>query len=370
MSAESHPGRTSPVCSHNEWDPLEEVIVGSVAGAAQMGVEPALTPYLTSPELHAHYRPGPRSAAEVDAAEEQLDHLQRLLEERGVVVRRPAPVDHCAAVTTPDFQVPCGNSSACPRDVLLVIGDEIIEAPMAQRARFFEYRAYRPLLVRYLQQGARWSAAPKPRMADDLYTAGYSVLERPFDPDGHPFLTEVEPCFDAASFVRLGRDVCYQLDVVTNRLGAAWLQRHLGEAYRLRPARFADRHPPQHIDTTLVPIRPGLAITNPERPCADQTFDFFRANGWELVAAPPSVQEVEFHSPEVSNWISMNVLCLDPETVLVEEREEPMIRLLESLGSKVLTCPFSAVYSFGGGIHCCTSDVRRRGELRSYFPLP
>ena len=112
MSAESHPGRTSPVCSHNEWDPLEEVIVGSVAGAAQMGVEPALTPYLTSPELHAHYRPGPRSAAEVDAAEEQLDHLQRLLEERGVVVRRPAPVDHCAAVTTPDFQVPCGNSSA------------------------------------------------------------------------------------------------------------------------------------------------------------------------------------------------------------------------------------------------------------------
>lgn len=32
----------SPVCSFNEWDPLEEVIVGSVLGAAKMGFEPAI----------------------------------------------------------------------------------------------------------------------------------------------------------------------------------------------------------------------------------------------------------------------------------------------------------------------------------------
>jgi glycine amidinotransferase len=94
------------VCSYNEWDPLEEVIVGSVLGAAKMAFE--------------------------------LNNLAKILEKEGVIVRRPDLVDYFKPVKTLDFEIPCGNCSACPRDVLLVIGDEIIEAPMAQRARFFE----------------------------------------------------------------------------------------------------------------------------------------------------------------------------------------------------------------------------------------
>jgi len=56
-----------------------------------------------------------------------------------------------------------------PRDILLVVGDEIIEAPMAWRSRFFEYRAYRPLLKEYFKGGAKWTTAPKPLMCDALY---------------------------------------------------------------------------------------------------------------------------------------------------------------------------------------------------------
>lgn len=59
--------------------------------------------------------------------------------------------------------------AAMPRDILLVVGNEIIEAPMAWRARFFEYRAYRPLIKEYFRKGAKWTTAPKPTMADDLY---------------------------------------------------------------------------------------------------------------------------------------------------------------------------------------------------------
>lgn len=42
------------VCSYNEWDPLEEVIVGSVLGAAKMAFEPAISAYfnLNSPNRH------------------------------------------------------------------------------------------------------------------------------------------------------------------------------------------------------------------------------------------------------------------------------------------------------------------------------
>lgn len=59
--------------------------------------------------------------------------------------------------------------AAMPRDILLVIGNEIIEAPMAWRSRFFEYRAYRPLIKEYFRKGAKWTTAPKPTMSDELY---------------------------------------------------------------------------------------------------------------------------------------------------------------------------------------------------------
>ena len=51
----------------------------------------------------------------------------------------------------------------------MVVGDEIIEAPMAWRSRFFEYRAYRRLIKWYFERGAHWTTAPKPQMSDDLY---------------------------------------------------------------------------------------------------------------------------------------------------------------------------------------------------------
>ena len=39
-----------------------------------------------------------------------------------------------------------GMYAAMPRDFLMTIGDELVEAPMAWRARFFEYEAYRSLI--------------------------------------------------------------------------------------------------------------------------------------------------------------------------------------------------------------------------------
>lgn len=62
-----------------------------------------------------------------------------------------------------------GMYAAMPRDILLVVGNEIIEAPMAWRARFFEYRAYRRIIKDYFSRGAKWTTAPKPTMADELY---------------------------------------------------------------------------------------------------------------------------------------------------------------------------------------------------------
>ena len=100
------------------------------------------------------------------------------------------------------------------RDILLVIGDEIIEAPMAWRSRFFEYRAYRPLIKEYFKQGAKWTTAPKPQMSDQLYDQTYPVDDSEkrleLGAQGKFVVTEFEPCFDAADFIRAGRDIFVQ----------------------------------------------------------------------------------------------------------------------------------------------------------------
>lgn len=355
------------VCSYNEWDPLREVIVGSVLRAAKPAYEPAVSAYFPLNSQHRNFKGEPYSEDEIYKAESQLDNLAKILRTLGITVRRPDQIDYTQAAKTPDFQIPNGNCNACPRDVFLIVGDEIIEVPMAQRSRFFEYRAYRSLIKDYFRLGARWTSAPKPMLADELYISNYSVEQKAFHPDTHPALTELEPCFDAASFVRLGRDIFYQIDLVTNYFGAQWLQRHLGTEFRLHQVKPKDDCP-QHIDATLVPLRPGLVLLNPDRPFIDNTLELFKQNKWEIVYAPHPVGNKAYHSPEVSKWISMNLLSLDEKRVIVEEQEEPLIRFLESLGFEVITCPFREVYKFGGGFHCCTLDIRREGKLESYFP--
>lgn len=356
----------SVVCSHNEWDPLEEVIVGSVLGAAEPGYEPSLGCYFAPSDPKRRFQGGRPDANEVAKAQAQLDGFADLLRREGIIVRRPDFVDQSREQHALDFTTAAGGNTACPRDVLLVVGDEIIEAPMARRCRYYEYRAYRSLVKSYFRQGARWTSAPKPSMSDELYRENYIENGQKFDPNQHPVLSEFEPCFDAACFARLGRDIFWQPDLVSNEFGRAWLARHLGPIYRIHRVQFSDRFP-EHIDATLVPIRPGLVLSNPAHPCLDETLALFAANHWEVVPAVRSVRRYAA-AMNVSEWISMNILSLDERTVVVEAEEGPMIKLLESLGCRVLTCPFDQVYKFGGSFHCCTSDIRRRGSLQSYFP--
>ena len=49
-------------------------------------------------------------------------------------------------------------------------------------------------------------------------------------------------------------------------MGIDWMQRHLGDEYRIHTLSFGDPNA-MHIDGTFNIIGPGLVITNPQRPC-------------------------------------------------------------------------------------------------------
>lgn len=355
---DSEPDHSYPVSSHNEWDPLEEVIVGVLHGAAIPAWHPCLETTMPAASWPLFRQRGgrPFPPREVEAGNRQLDELARILEAEGVTVRRPEVLDHSRPYATPDWQSAGGFYAAMPRDLLLVVGDEIIEAPLAWRSRHFEIHAYRELLKSYFQQGARWTAAPPPRLDDAQYNPDC-------DPEaGEYVITEYEPTFDAADFVRCGRDIFVQKSQVTNDFGIEWLERHLGDDYTIHRLSVNDPHA-MHLDATFVPLAPGKVLLQTER--LPELPPMFR--GWDVLEAPEPALPKSWPLYISSRWISINVLMLDEERVVVERQEEPLIAALTDWGFECIKVDFRHVMPFGGAFHCVTCDVRRRGGLESYF---
>ncbi len=275
-----------------------------------------------------------------------------------MTVKRPKPLDHSQSFGTPQWQSPGGNVQADPRDVLLVIGDEIIEATMSWRSRYFEFLAYRDLIKDYFKQGARWTAAPKPQLTEELYKHDYVRGEE-------YVTTEFEPVFDAADVARCGRDLFVQRSHVTNLFGIEWLRRHLGDKYRLHVVEFEDDRA-IHIDATFVPLCPGKILVNPDRPLKAMP-EVLKNSNWELLTAPRSTLPESYPLYRSFRWLSMNMLSLDEKRIIVEKSEEPLIAALKDWGFEPIPCAFRNNYRFGGSFHCATADIRRTGTLQSYF---
>ncbi|MGB6042417.1 MAG: hypothetical protein WBF93_04585 [Pirellulales bacterium] len=352
------------VNSHNEWDPLEEIIVGRVEGGAVPPWHSTIESCAPeqSWELLRALAGQPAPAVLVQGAQPQLDNFISILEGENIIVRRPDPVPQTSSFSTPDWTSPAGYNIANPRDGLLVLGDEILETPMAWRSRYFEVHAYRSLLQEYFRRGARWTAAPKPRLCDSFYEEDYSVPDK-----NEPLryvITEQEPTFDAADFVRCGRDIFYTRSNVTNEFGLEWLRRHLGDRYTLHRIISHSRQP-VHIDTTFVPLAPGKALINPQYIKRSELPAIL--NSWDLREAPTPISSRRALFDLSSAWLSMNVLMLDPKRVVVEAAQEPLIKMLEDWGFETIPCPFEDHFLFGGAFHCATLDIRRRGGLESYF---
>merc|ERR1712038_521701 len=360
----------SPVWAWNEWDPLEEVIVGRVEGATvpDFTVEVKANTYEKNWDFFTEHGGKSFPAEHLRKAVAEVEEFCNILRHEGVNVRRPEALDFSEEYKTPDFKS-TGLYAAMPRDILMTVGDEIIEAPMAWRSRFFEYRAYRPLMKEYFNGGARWTTAPKPQMADELYDHDYpmtSVAERHvLAAQGKFVTTEFEPCFDAADFIRAGRDIFAQRSQVTNFMGIEWVRRHLApRGIRVHTLSFKDPNP-MHIDATFNIIGPGLVLSNPDRPC--HQVEMFKKNGWKVVN-PPTPMMPDSHPLWMSSkWLSMNVLMLDEKRVVCDANEHTTIEMFKSLGITPVPVSIRFANSLGGGFHCWTCDVRRKGTLESYF---
>ena len=259
------------VNSWNEWDPLKRIILGSAWGTHQPKSD-------ISWNYDAPTKPGwyGRMPEEMEArAIELMNGFQKILEKRGVTVDRPVPFDTTQKTVTPDWECEVQRGFQPCRDVFFTTGNEIMEATMSIRARWFEYIAYRDILEYYFHNDPdfAWVAAPKPRLTDLTFEPGFwhnykhvwsdeVKKERMLARKWH--VTEKEPLFDAADGIRFGKDIFWNVSAISNDAGIDWLRRHFSSrGLRLHEVQFGGDYHHWHIDVCIMPLRPGLCIYNP-----------------------------------------------------------------------------------------------------------
>ena len=389
------------VNSHNEWDKLREIIVGiadgTIATLSWMRPEPIPNKVLEKAVKLAK-RASPKWF--YDEVSEDLQGLSDVLTAQGAKVFRPKPFDYSQMYSTP-FWTTNSNNVYNTRDLNLIVGNSVIESPSYLASRYYETAAMYDIWYKYFEEGFRWIAAPKPILNYDAKLPYFrDESERVLTEEDKKHielaggrleklhkLSENEILFEAANTLRMGRDLLYLVSSSGNYKGAKWLQSVLGDEYRVHLT--SEIYRSSHIDSTAMCLKPGLVLLNSTRVNEKNCPEIF--NKWDKIyfedVAPISKAELklqkEFRDPlgnEIeslgfqtnlhdmsSPWVGMNFLSVDQETVIVDERQISLIKVLEKQKFTVIPIKMRHIYTQGGGIHCATLDTVREGGLEDYF---
>ncbi|MEM9027563.1 MAG: inosamine-phosphate amidinotransferase 1 [Pseudomonadota bacterium] len=347
----------SRVWSWNEWDELEEVIVGNPL-KARFPYPDRSTQVAEYPDRSLDEIPtGPFPQQIIEEADEDLHTFCEALTKLGVTVKRPETWPHEKKFSTVHWETE-GYYNYCPRDLMLVMGDQIIETPCVIRGRSQETYSYRKLLMEYMKDGARWWSAPRPMLLDSLFDVDLSK----------PVPRDDEPAFDAANILRFGHDLIYLVSATGNEMGGKWLESMLGPEFRIHYLK--DVYYGSHIDSTFVALRPGLILANPARVNEDTMPEILKQ--WKVIYSPPMQNTGRYSADYVSkcigsDWIDMNAFSVSPNLVVVDADQTDLIKMIEKEGVDVLPIKLRHSRMMGGGFHCITLDIRRKGKLERYF---
>ena len=306
------------VNSRNEWDPLEAVIVGSATNANWPATDPVFAREMANSSWTETKPPvGRVDPAIVDQTNRELDTLCETLLRYGTTVYRPKPMD---------FPKRDGMYNYCPRDRLLVAGNTVVDVNMMYPCRNQEIENYYRLLG----------------------DAG-NIFTMPRDQD---------MTLDAANICRLG-DTWLFLQSASGNIAAYFWLKKMFPKINIELCNF---YAGVHIDSTITPLREGLVMLNASRVTPQNCPQAFK--DWEKIwvtdemIVPQSFDKF----PYASKWIAMNMLVLDPETVIIDAAQTQLINVLKSKGIDSIPLTLSHSRTLGGGFHCVTLDTRRKHD--------
>lgn len=300
--------------SWNEWDPLKEIIVGCATSANWPSQDPIFaresekTTWKESP-----IPSGPVPQWIIDETNEDLQGLCDILVSAGAKVHRPREIDFVALG---------GMYNYCPRDRLLIAGDTVVDTAMMYPCRDMELEAYHSVV----DTADRYLHMPR--------NEGLTL--------------------DAANISRLNDKWLYLESASGNRAAAEWLADHFPKI----DIHGCDFYSGVHIDSTIVPLREGLVMLNASRVTPENCPQILL--DWDKIWVEDCVAQDFYQYPYASKWIGMNVLSIDPRTVIVDRAQTGIITELESRGFTVIPHQLRHSRTLGGGFHCVTLDTWRQ----------
>jgi glycine amidinotransferase/scyllo-inosamine-4-phosphate amidinotransferase 1 len=304
------------ISTFNEWDPLRSVVVGSAKYANWPSDDPVFAQESEKTTWKETPVPsGPVPDFIVDEANEDLNELARTLHNLGIHVIRPAPRN---------YPVTGGMYNYCPRDRLLIYGNTIVDPAMMYPCRDQEILTL-----------------------EEVTHKSHDIRVMPRDQG---------MVFDAANVCRLNDTWLYLESDSGNQQAYEWLC----EQFPAVTIELVNFYSGVHIDSTIVPLREGLVLLNGSRVNEDncpRAFDF-----WDKVYINDVVAQDFYEYPYASKWIAMNMLVVDPDTVIVDKHQHNLIKILEDYKFTVIPLELRHSRTLGGGFHCVTLDLVRKSD--------
>lgn len=338
------------VNSYTSWQPLQEVIVGRA-------YDPDYFDFIENAQVKNQLQQILSETAE------DLDNLQRTIENFGAVVRRP---DLPNKDQFQEWQT-SGNGAPLPpltpRDWQITLGQKLLRV------------------------------LPIPELDRICQTYGDSVI----NPHGETW----DPnCIlngaSASCIVRVGRDVFFDNSDFLKPEQTRWIVDNvLGPEYRIHEA-VTDGHG----DAVFAILKPGVILSSKHDVNLDLARDFpgwdvckiwdssiwaameigkfkYDANpgAWYVQGSTPTPEFTEFVNTYLTKWtgfvaetvFDVNCLVLDESNVIFSAYNREVFQFCERHKINPIVCELRHSYFWDGGISCCTQDICRRGGLETYL---
>jgi hypothetical protein len=336
--------------SYTSWQPLEEVIVGRA-------YSPDYFDFIDDAQVRNQLQ---QILAET---EEDLNNLQRTIEQYGAQVRRPTLPDKQWFIRQQTRAGGAPLPPLTPRDWQISLGQKLL----------------RVLAIAELDQ-----------ICSDYADQVVNPHKNQWDPD----------CIlngaSASCIVRVGRDVFFDNSDYLKPEQTQWIVENcLGPEYRIHEA-VTDGHG----DAVFAILKPGVILSSKHDMHLHLDKDF---PGWEVckiwdasIWAAMEVGKFKYESspgawyvqgqtptPEFTAFVDtylkkwtgfvaetvfdVNCLVLDEENVIFSAYNKQVFDFCKRHRINPIISELRHSYFWDGGISCCTQDLRRRGGLETYL---
>lgn len=304
------------ISSYNEYSTLRKIVVGDATHANW----PVHDPVFRAEADHTLWKQTPLPSGPVpqhiiDEANQDLKGLCDILTDHGVEVARPDVMN---------FQTHDGMYNYCPRDRFIVYGSTIIDPAMMYPCRDMEHQCY-----------------------VDILADADQVIRMP---------RNTGMTLDAANVLRISKHQWLFLESASgNRAAYEWLCAQVPEV----DIELCNFYAGVHIDSTIVALNQNTFVVNGSRIQDSSQLPRHLQNKTVLFVNNVVAQDF-YQYPYASKWIAVNMLSINPTTVIVDAAQTDLIANLQNrLGMTVIPHTLRHSRTLGGGFHCTTLDLVR-----------